>query len=320
MVTYRPLPDYPVTDDERIISTGGSASGVSWGAIFVGAAGAAALSLVLVILGFGLGLSSVSPWSNAGASAAAIGFSTIAWLAFTQVAASAVGGYLAGRLRVKWTRLHSDEVYFRDTAHGFMAWAVASLATVALLGSALAGIVGVGAHASGALANGAGMAAMHARMPGGQGAGGPDGAAGPDMGRPDMGGSGLDYAVDAIFRRDAAHMTTSTSPSTRAEAVKIFATDLHTGTLTDEDRTYLGSVVAQETGLAQADAEKRVSDKFNQTKAAITDAENTAKQAADTARKAAAHASLWMFVALMLGAFFASLAATFGGRRRDLHA
>ena len=74
-------------------------SGVSWGAILAGAAAAAALSLILLILGTGLGLSSVSPWAGQGASAIAFGLTTIAWLTFTQLAASGMGGYLAGRLR-----------------------------------------------------------------------------------------------------------------------------------------------------------------------------------------------------------------------------
>ena len=88
--------------------------------------------------------------------------------------------------------------------------------------------------------------------------------------------------------------------------------------MSDADRQYLGGVVAQETGMAPPEAEKRVADTFNQTKTTIDNAVNEAKQAADTARKAAAHSSLWMFVALMLGAFFASLAAVYGGRQRDL--
>lgn len=56
-----------------------NASGVSWGAIFAGAAAAGALSFILIILGFGLGLSAVSPWANSGASATTIGRSTIVW-------------------------------------------------------------------------------------------------------------------------------------------------------------------------------------------------------------------------------------------------
>src|ERR1035437_4837539 len=93
------------------------ASAVSWGAIVAGAAAAAALSLILLILGIGLGLSSVSPWAHNGIGAATFGVSTILWVTFTQLVASAMGGYLAGRLRTKWVEVHPDEVHFRDTAH-----------------------------------------------------------------------------------------------------------------------------------------------------------------------------------------------------------
>src|SRR5476649_1162224 len=92
---------------------------VSWGAIIAGGVGAAALSLILLILGMGLGLSSVSPWTDRGVTATTFGVSTILWLTFTQLAASGMGGYLAGRLRSAWLDVHTDEVYFRDTAHGF---------------------------------------------------------------------------------------------------------------------------------------------------------------------------------------------------------
>src|SRR5450631_4415246 len=127
-----------------------TASGVSWGAILAGAAAAAALSLILLLLGVGLGFSAISPWSNNGASATAIGVSSIVWLAFTQIAASGLGGYLAGRLSIKWATVHTDEVYFRDTAHGFLAWAIASLAAAALLGSVVGNVIstGVGAGAT----------------------------------------------------------------------------------------------------------------------------------------------------------------------------
>ena len=114
---------------------GAVASAASWGSITAGAAAAAALSLILLVLGVGLGLSSVSPWARDGISATSFGVSTILWLTLTQLLASAMGGYLAGRLRTRWTEVHSDEVYFRDTAHGFLAWAVASLVTAALLRS-----------------------------------------------------------------------------------------------------------------------------------------------------------------------------------------
>ena len=293
-----------------------SRSGVSWGAIFVGASAAAALSLLLFILGFGLGMSAISPWSNAGASAQTMGISAGVWVAFTQLAASALGGYLAGRLRVKWAAVHTDEVYFRDTAHGFMAWAIATLLTAAFFGSTLSAIVGTGVQAGANLAGSATGAATAVASKVGMG----DQTA-PQGGAQSGGAQAtdrLDYFVDSLFRKDAAHAGTPTAPATRAEAARIFAADLHAGSMSNEDRQYLGGVVAQETGTAPADAEKRVADKFNETKAAMDKAVNDAKQAAETARKAAAHSSLWMFVALMLGAFFASLAAVYGGRQRDL--
>jgi hypothetical protein len=137
----------------------GQAHGVCWAAIFAGAAGAASLSLVLLILGVGLGLSSVSPWSSEGMSAQAFGITTIVWLAFTQLAASGMGGYLAGRLRARWASLQGDEVYFRDTAHGFLAWSVATLVTASLLGSAMGAIVSGGVKTGAAVAGTAATAA-----------------------------------------------------------------------------------------------------------------------------------------------------------------
>src|ERR1039458_1438429 len=120
-------------------------SGVSWPAVVAGAFGAAGCGLILLALGTGIGLSSVSPWSNMGASASAIGIGAIAWLIVTQIIAAAIGGYLAGRLRTKWVNIHTDEVYFRDTAHGFLVWAVGLVITAAFLASAATSMVGGGA-------------------------------------------------------------------------------------------------------------------------------------------------------------------------------
>lgn len=148
--TTAPLnpPDYGYNANPSRTST----SAVSWGAIVAGAAAGAALSLILLILGVGLGLSAVSPWVNEGITAERFGMSTIIWLSITQLLSSALGGYLAGRLRTKWVDIHNDEVYFRDTAHGFLAWAVASLATAVLLTSVIGAILG-GAIDAGAAAS-----------------------------------------------------------------------------------------------------------------------------------------------------------------------
>jgi len=293
--------------------------GVSWGAVIAGAAAAAALSFILLILGVGLGLSSASPWSFNGA---ALGVSAIVWLAFMQLAASGIGGYMAGRLRAKWSSVHTDEVHFRDTAHGLLAWAVATLLTVAMLAG------GTRAVLSGAIDAGTGVAAAVA----------PAAAAGAGAAASNAseGGSGvnpLDYFSDMLMR-SAPAPATATATATGAPAMpaaeapvnaadqrveigRIFASSMSNGTLAADDRAYLGQIVAKRSGVTQAEAEARVDAVYARATKAAADAKAKAQQAAETARKAGAHTALWMFVALLLGAFVAALAATFGGRQRD---
>ncbi|WP_313419261.1 hypothetical protein [Stenotrophomonas sp.] len=320
-----------------------SESAVSWGAIFAGAAAAAALSLVLLILGVGLGLSSVSPWSFEGVSKETFGWSSVIWLTFTALAASGLGGYLAGRLRTKWTQIHGDETYFRDTAHGFVSWAVATLLTAGLLTSAIGGVLGTGAKVAGATAGAAASTAGVAAAGAGSAA-----AAAPD--------GDLNYWVDSLFRSATqsgpeaaaappapqapgaapgnAPMGPATAPppprpmpgngpmgdrrEVRAEVNRIIINSLQGDGLDPADTQYVSQLIARETGMSPAEAQARVTDVQTRMRAALEKAKNTAKQAADDARKATAYAALWLFITLLIGAFFASLSATWGGRRRDL--
>ncbi|WP_421568211.1 hypothetical protein [Stenotrophomonas sp. PD6] len=342
-------PDIAVVTETSVIEPAPE-SAVSWGAILAGAIAAAALSLVLLILGIGLGLSSVSPWSFDGVSKETFGWGSIVWLTFTALAASGLGGYLAGRLRTKWTRIHGDETYFRDTAHGFVSWAVATLLTAGLLTSAIGGILGTGVKTVGAAAGGAATTAGVAA------AGAGTAAMGSEEGD-------LNYWVDSFFRNTSnpatapaampadpaapmnpSPMTAGAEPGTvlppprpmppqgprpgqgpggdrrevRAEVNRIIVTSLQSEGLNPADKAYLAQVVARETGMSQAEAEARVTDIQTRMRAALEEAKNKAKQVADDARKATAYAALWLFITLLIGAFFASLSATWGGRRRDL--
>ena len=276
-------------------------SGVSWAAIFAGALSAAALSLILALLGTGLGFSTLSPYEDH--SAVVLGVSTILWVTLTSILASGIGGYMAGRLRVKWATVHTDEVFFRDTAHGMLAWAVATLLTAAMFGSALTSVI------SGAATAGAGVAKTVATA---GAAAGTVAAKNSDMGSTMNPG---DYFTDMLMRSDKPVADASANP--RTEVARIFATSLHNGSLAADDRTYLAQTVAARTGMTQADAEKRVDDVYARMNAAAEKAKATAKDVADKARKTAATAALWLTVSLLLGAFVASLAATFGGRLRD---
>jgi hypothetical protein len=294
----------------------GNSSAVSWAAILAGAAGAAALSLILVILGTGLGFSAVSPWRMEGVSASKIGFAAIAWLSFTQLAASGMGGYLAGRLRTKWTAVHSDEVYFRDTAHGFLTWAVATLLTAAVFTSVIGAVASAGVRAGADIAGtaaGAGTAVVSAASS--------SGAMQGQTGNDDNGQSNtLEYYVDSLFRATANGSPDQASEEAEIpadEVMRIVVRALRTGNLPQEDQRYIAQLITQRTNISQQEAQQRVANGFEQVQTTLKEAEDKVRQAADEARKVSAYTALWMFVALMMGAFIASLMAVFGGRQRD---
>ena len=276
--------------------SGAHNSAVAWGAIFAGAVAAAVLSLILVFLGTGLGLSALSPWSQEGASGKTLGIGTGVWVIFMQLASSVLGGYIAGRLRTRWLNLDTDEVAFRDTAHGFLAWSVATLFTAWLVSSSLTSLVSGGAQAGTKVVSEAGgAAASGAAAQGSKSEGGP-----------------MAYSIDSLFRSSKARAGSSSEDST-SEVTRIFTHDLAAGELPQDDARYVAQVVSQRAGISQQEAEKRVNDTF----AKLKDAETKAKEAADAARKASAAAALLLFISLLIGAFLASLCAVYGGRRRD---
>jgi hypothetical protein len=265
-----------------------SQSAVSWAAVVGGAVGALGITLLLVALGSGIGLSSVSPWSSANPTATTFTLVAAVWLIIVQWLSSAMGGYLAGRLRTKWVGVHTDEVFFRDTAHGFLAWALASIVVVALATSSLSSAVSAAGRAvSGTAATAVQTAANQPAVQNG-------------------------YFLDTLFRKDQPDASAS-AQDTQAEAGRILARSLAEGNLDPGDRTYLAKLVAAHTGISQADAEKRIDDTMAQVKAA----EDKAKQAADAARRTSARASFYLFFSMLIGAFIASVAGAIGGRQRD---
>ena len=138
---------------------------VSWAAVVAGAVAAAALTLVLLAFGAGMGFSSVSPWGNSGVSASTFQISAGIYLIVVAMLASTIGGFIAGRLRTKWVGVHTHEVFFRDTAHGFLAWGLATVVSAAFLAAAASNIAG---GASSALASAAGVPATQSAGFGGQ--------------------------------------------------------------------------------------------------------------------------------------------------------
>jgi hypothetical protein len=265
--------------------------GVAWDAVAAGAVASAALTVLLVAFGAGLGFSSVSPWSDSGLSAASFTTATGIYLVLISIMASALGGYLAARLRSRFVGLHGNEVFFRDSAHGFIAWAFATVLTATALAAALTHI------ANGAAAGGLATP-------------------GPQSANPQA------VYVDKLFRNanpgapananpgGPAAVTSQNGPngaSPRAEVLRLWtASFARDKDLAPDDRAYVASLVAAQTGLSQDDARKRVDQVVTEEKSAL-----------DQARHGAAKLSFWLAAALLFGAFAASLAAVEGGMLRD---
>ncbi len=276
-------------------------SGVSWGAVFAGATAAAVLTVLLLILGFGLGLS-IAPWSYEHST---LTMSTFIWIIATELVASAVGGYLAGRLRAK------QEAAFQDTSHGLLSWAVAFLLVVMVLFSITRiALIGLGGVVSGVSNMTAGIsigaaAAMSPILTFVEGDNSHD--------------KSIEYFTDMLLRTE--HPSTdSNDAALQKEVTKILVTSVYYGELTSADREYLVRVIARRTNLSQAEVEQRINDIYSKASRALSDAQAKAKQAADKARQTTARSALWLFVALIVGAFIASLVARLGGYQRDRNA
>ena len=255
-----------------------SVAGISWPAVAAGAVVSCALTVVLIAFGLGLGLSVVSPWAGAGVSATTFKIGTGLYLIVIAMLSSSIGGYIAGRLRTRWIGVHSDEVYFRDTAHGFVAWAFASVLGAVLLASPLSSMVGGGSSAAV------------------QGAASASRSSGPMAGY-----------VDALLRSDAPVSQQGNASETRDELDRLWVSGFRNGSdLKPADREYVSKVVARQTGLSQADADKRINEVVTQAKSDL-----------DATRKATAQLAFWLTASLLVGAFCSSLAATEGGGLRD---
>lgn len=295
------------TLSQSVATPESSVSAVSWPAIFAGAAVAASSSLVLAALGSGFGLASVSAWPGRGASATTFTMMTAIWLIVVQWVASGAGGYISGRLRTKWANTHTHEVFFRDTAHGFITWAVATILVAGLVSSAVTSAISGGVHAAATVASGASQGAATAAGQSSANSGAGGSSAGGSMIAP--------YDTDMLFRSSHPDSSATSAADARSEAARILANGVASGDVPPADRTYLAELVAARTGISTEEAQKRVDNAIAQAKAA----EVKARQAADAARKAASEASIFTALSMLVGAFIACIAAALGGQRRDLH-
>jgi len=270
-------------------------SAVSFSAIFAGALAMAASSLVLAFVGAGMGLAIATPWSGAAAAATKFATSTAIALIIIEWLSAAIGGYVAGRMRVKWASVHDEQVFFEDTAHGFLAWSVATLFAAWLFAGAFASALSGGAHALTGAATNSGHGATTATAE----------IASPLTGQ-------VDYWTDELLRAPQGAAAGSSAGDARGEIERILRRGL-TGDIPQADRDYAAQLVAAKAGVDASDAKKRVDAVVQQ----IGEAKHSATALADSTREVAAATSMMTALALAIGAFIASAAAALGGWRRD---
>ena len=292
-----------ITTPESLATTSAPVSPrhLEWSPVILGTLGATAISVVLLTFGAALGLSAVSPHPYAGLSVRATTILTGTYTALVAVAAFAAGGYLAGRLRTPWKAGEEAEQHFRDGAHGFAVWALGVVVAAALAAAGAASFVKAAAQTTTAVAT-AGVAGAISNS---------------DPSRLAM--APIDFAVDRLLAPAPASAgqpdgasTTSRAGFSAPLARTLFAS-LQSGQLDPRNRTYLSQVVMAQTGMSQADAEKRVDEAFSELKSA----EQTARDAADAARKAALIAAFATAATLAVGCAAACVGAGLGARHRD---
>lgn len=269
-------------------------SAVSWGAVIAGAIIGAALTATLITGGTGLGFLTVSPWDDDGASGTAIAFGTIVWLFLTQIVAYGIAGYVTGRLRTKWSDPRRDEIHFRDTAHGFLVWALSFVVGLVLLGSTAVSVISGTAKVGADAVTGVATEAV-------------------SSGDKSI---STDYYVDALLRPTDPDWD-NRQRDVHKEVALIFGKSAIEGEISPEDQDYLVKLISQRAGISETDANARLSQITENAKRTAEEFQMKARETADDARKITATFSLWAFASLLLGAFVASFSATIGGRARD---
>jgi hypothetical protein len=225
------------------------------------------------------------------------------------------------------------ELDFRDGAHGFGVWALAIVVGGALAASGIGGALKLGAQSTAAI-GGATLAGAASNpeavnrismtptdyaidrlmAPAAPTASAPAAAAPPAAPAPAAGAPAPTDTAAAPAPAPAPAASSSPRPRMELSApmTRTFAAASKSGQLDARDRATLVSMVMQQTGLPQAEAEKRVDDAY----ADLKTAEAKARDAAEKARKAALITAFALAATLLLGCAAACAGATAGAHHR----
>jgi hypothetical protein len=215
------------------------------------------------------------------------------WAVMVEIGSFFAGGYLAGRMRMRWGTGTPDESSFRDGAHGFMVWAVGVVLGAFVLAWAGGATLKTATQAAATMSGAAAGVASNASNP------------------------GAEYATDMLLRptprAQTAGASNQDSTALRNEVRRIFASTISNRELTERDRDYLAQVVSSRTGLSQDEAQSRVDSTIQD----VQKFETQVRQKAETARKYGLISGFLAAASLLIGLAAAVGGAHLGGRHRD---
>jgi hypothetical protein len=273
--------------------------GIDWKSVIAGAIAAAAISGLLTAFGTAIGLSLTSAHRSSGLSITALAVAAALWMVMVHVWSFAAGGYMAGRLS-DVPDVDPDEARFRAGANGFMVWALGTAIGLAFLALAAGTAARTTAEVAGQAVSGAAQAASN------------------------LSAENVSYIADTLFRSQATSgapapgaAQNKVDPVITAEAGRIFTVALAEGSLNSGDKSYLTQVVSRQTGLSEADAQRRVDESFARAQGMKETAERRVREAADKARKQAVIAGFLAVSASLLGLVAAVWAAAIGREHQN---
>jgi hypothetical protein len=280
---------------------------IAWGAVIAGAMVGLAVSICLSLAGAAMGLSLVEPWDPNAASAKSISIGALIWLFVVNLVGMGIGGFIAGRgARMEITTDPRESTY-RYTVHGLTMWALATVVAGSVGLSAIAGAIGMVGQGAATAAGAAGAGAA---------AGVAGGAAAVAKSALDDDDGDVGFQLRQLFGPARPAPGGATPEITMFEAQNIMERAWDRGELAPSDKTYLASVVAQQAGISQQEAEQRVAAAEQRLKATIAEITAKAKDAADAAAKTGAIAAFLAFLGLALGAAAAVIGSVHFGPRR----
>lgn len=262
---------------------------IDWPAILAGALLTTAISFVLFAFGGALGLTMVSPEGGEGASLRWLAIAAGLWFIWVVISSSIAGGYVAGRMRRRTGDATADKSDTRDGINGLVVWAAATLIGAMLATSGVSTVVRGASAAAGAATTAVSSVA-----------GGATGALAGDA----------DYFAGLMQRGEG---TALGNPDVRAEISGILARSLQSGTVSDADRSYIVTLVANESGTTPEAVEARVQGALDQ----LAEAREKAVQAAEAARVAGVISAFLIAATLMSAGAASYFAAVMGGDHRD---